>query len=421
MDEQSRYAWEQMHSQEHIFLTGNAGTGKTTLIRKFIDANKSKCIVLAPTGIAAVNAQGQTVHSFCHFPARPVGYNNIKTLSRDVPDELEKIMIIESAQYLIIDEVSMLRADLMDQISWFFKKNTNKIFGGLKLIMVGDLDQLPPVVSSDAEREMISQRYQNEFFYSANCWRETPVKVAKLSKVYRQTDPIFLDLLNAIKTNNNAQDAISKINELCLVRDRITPSDGILICTTNKQVDIINAEMMERLPGAFISIKGEVKGDFDLKNCLVEETLNLKINCRVMIVRNGEGYQNGSLGTLIKTHKDYLSIALDSGQVVEVGKYKFESTAFKYDKEKDAIKHNITGQFMQFPVRVAYAITIHKAQGQTFDKVIIDVGERGAFAHGQVYVALSRCRTLEGLKLIRPLKVTDLHYNKSILEFNKAF
>lgn len=439
------FAWSQLHDRStHTFLTGNAGTGKSTLIRKFIEANEGRVVVLAPTGIAAVNIGGQTIHSFFHFPGRPIAYNAVKWLNPALAPDAMKIDIIKNAKYFVIDEVSMVRADLMDQIAWFFHKNFPKasMFAGKKLIMIGDLDQLPPVVKEGPESEMIQARYKSEFFFHANCWNPSSehhaeFKIVKLTKVWRQTDPVFIKLLNDIKTNQLSPFDIDNLNRQCYRDGTLKPEDGVVLCSTNKIASEINSEMLSRLEEKEITLVGEIKGSFNEKDCTCEPVITLKVGCRVMVMKNSRGlwdsdnYSNGEIGVLtaFDEHPDavddstpmkVLHVKLDNGREIIVGRHEFEAIEYTYDKVADKISHVKTGTFVQYPVKVAYAITIHKSQGQTFDKVIVDLGERGAFAHGQTYVALSRCRSMEGLILRRNIQQKDLIYNKNILEFNKA-
>lgn len=418
------YAWSKLNETNgHIFLTGNAGTGKSTLIRKFIKENEGEVIVCAPTGIAATNIGGVTIHNFFHFPARPINKDSIKWLDQNKSVEAEKKSIILRAKYLIIDEISMVRADIMDQIDWFFKKNfpTFPNFAGLKIIMIGDLDQLPPVVSTDEEKRMISTRFDSEFFFSAKCWQENKFNTIKLTHIFRQSDPIFINFLNDIKNNTLAPFDLEKINHLCVKDYGLKPEDGVMLCSTNAIVNEVNNAMIDRLDSDLVTLEGIKTGSFENKNSPVEEFLKVKIGCRIMTMRNdihGQ-YFNGSIGILEDISEDTLKIKLDNGNKFEIERVNFETIEYIFDEKTDKIKHTVTGSLSQFPIKISYALTIHRSQGQTFEKVIIDLGDRGAFAHGQTYVALSRCTTLAGLTLRRPLKQSDLIYNKSVLKFNK--
>jgi hypothetical protein len=428
----------------HTFLSGNAGTGKSTLLRKFMSEHEGEYIALAPTGIAAVNIGGQTIHSWFNFPARPVDYASLKQLTPQF--DLPKIMVWKRIKYIIIDEISMVRADMMDQMYQFCQKNFPGLsFAGKKLIMVGDMDQLPPVVSSEEEKQMMRNRYKSEFWFSANCWKdnkgfpnpyEDPFETVMLTKVWRQKDPQFVELLNNIKHNKLAPFDLDNMNRK-LVRDgRLNPTDGIMLCGTNSIALEVNTYMIQSLPGEAVTLAGTLVGDFNEKDCPVEKVLTLKPGCRVMTMRNSNDvdnqYYNGSLGTFESMFESQqfsedgqdlgivqcMRVRLDNGNLITVPQVEFENVKFVYDENKDKIVHTKVGSFFQYPIKLAYAITIHKSQGQTFEKVIIDLG-RGAFAHGQVYVALSRCTTMEGITLRKPISKRDLIYNENIVEFNK--
>lgn len=447
------FAYAQIEdTSKHTFLTGDAGTGKSTLIKRFMAEHEGEYVALAPTGIAAVNISGQTIHSFFKFPAHPVNFESIKKL--DTLYDYDLIKVWERIKYLIIDEVSMVRADMMDQIHYFCIKNfpTTKglhlPFAGKKLIMVGDIDQLPPVVASDEEKTMMKNRYRSEFFFSANCWKDhkyfpdpfaAPFEVVRLTKVWRQSDPRFVELLNNIKNNRVSSIDIDRLNNTTVRDGILDPKDGIMLCTINSRAAEINSYMIDKIEGESMRVEGRFEDDFPIKDAPVEPVLHLKPGCRVMTMRNSNdpdnAYFNGSIGTYIETREMEvpveskggiaqstgievcLILKMDDETEVHVPRYTFENVKFVYDEKTDRIKHTVVGTFVQFPIKLAYAMTIHKSQGQTFDKVIIDLG-RGAFEHGQAYVALSRCRSLEGIIMLRPLSVRDLIYKEAVLDFN---
>ncbi len=437
------WAYEQLcQTETHSFLTGPAGSGKTTLLQKFMAEHVGEFVALAPTGIAAVKLGGQTIHSFFGFPARPVDFASIKKLSPDY--DYARIQLWKRIKYLIFDEASMIRADIMDQISNFCVKNfPGQSFAGKKLILVGDIDQLPPVVSTDEEKLMIKSRYKSEFFFHANCWSDLelfpdpyamPFELIQLTKVFRQNDPVFINLLNDIKNNRLKNSDIERINDYCLQTGPIDPKAGIILCTTNAIADELNRAKIQYMDSEQVVLDAVVSGEFEKKDFPVDQTLILKKGCRVMTMRNSgdtsNPYYNGTIGTFIEmietevqteegetvVHK-VAKIVLDDETEIVVPVHEFENVKFVYDEATDKIKHKVVGTFVQYPLKVAYAITIHKSQGQTFDKVVIDLG-RGAFAHGQVYVALSRCRSLEGITLRKKLSVRDFIYHPTVVEFN---
>lgn len=418
----------------HNFLTGPAGSGKSTLIRKFIEKHHDETLVCASTGIAAVNIGGVTIHKLFSFPIIPVGYSGIKHLQPDQrPADAEKWRIFKAAKYIIIDEISMVRVDVMDQISWFLHKNFNADgpMGGKKIIMVGDIDQLPPVVASDKDKEMLFKRnYASPYFMDAACWnpaRLTSFKTIALTKVWRQADPEFVGLLNSIKRNEVSPLDIDRLNARCYKPKE--DNGGVLLCATNKIAEETNAHRLAQVDADPIYSTGEVSGDFPDSAMACAKLMELRPGCRIMTIVNQPSkgkpaYVNGSIGTFIERvideTGDRLVIQFDgSEEHIEVGKFIFENVDYVYDPEKDKVKSEVVGRYTQFPIKLAYALTIHKSQGQSFDKIMIDLGHRGAFAHGQTYVALSRCRSIDGIILKRPLSMSDFVYDKVVEQFNK--
>lgn len=420
------YAYAHMTRKDvHSFITGHAGTGKSTLIREFIEDKKDECLICAPTGIAAINVGGVTIHKLFHFPANPISYSAVKRLNPE--KDLDEISLWKACNYVIIDEISMVRADLMDQISWFLYKNSEIIcgtenvpFAGIKLIMVGDLDQLPPVVQKQ-DMEKLLKRYNSPYFFDAACWnpeRHAKFETIELTKIWRQTDPYFISLLNGIKTSQADSFDLDMLNNRCL--DNVADNGGVRLCAINKDADDYNGQKINELESEAILLQAKVTGDISQKDVPVDFRMIMKVGARIMTLRNVGAYVNGSIGTIteIEQTKGYIMADLDSGETVQILPYVFEKKEPVVDEFSGRITYKVVGKCEQYPIRLAYAITIHKAQGQTFDKVIIDMGERGAFAHGQAYVALSRCRTIEGIILRRPLSRTDLIYDNNILSFN---
>jgi ATP-dependent exoDNAse (exonuclease V) alpha subunit len=435
-DNNIEWAYSQLEDTRfHTFLTGPAGSGKSTLIKRFIEEHKGETLVCASTGIAAVNIGGVTIHRLFSFPIVPIGYSQVKHLDPEKrPEDYARLKLFNATKYIVIDEISMVRADVMDQISWFLHKNfgANGLFGGKKIIMVGDIDQLPPVVSSDSDRAMIERRqYKSPYFFDAACWnpeRYSKFVTIKLTKVWRQSDPTFINFLNDIKSNNISPLEMDRFNHRAVSKDK--DNGGVLLCSTNKIANETNAFKLSQVAGDPIISIGDVSGDFPEGFMPAARTIELKPGCRIMTIVNdlskvNPKFVNGSIGTFIERitdeNGDRLMIRFDSDPEteIEVGKVVFENIDYAYDEATGRVKSKVIGRFCQFPVKLAYALTIHKSQGQSFDKIIIDLGARGAFAHGQTYVALSRCRSMEGIILRRPLDMSDFIYDKVVLDFNK--
>ncbi len=395
-------------TSKHIFLTGRAGTGKSTLLQYFRASTRKNVAVLAPTGVAAVNIKGQTIHSFFNF--RPdITPESAKTIrlrrgQRDLYRGLDAV---------VIDEVSMVRADLLDCVDAFLRHNgpdKKKPFGGIQMVLVGDLHQLPPVVTS-AEREIFAEHYPSPYFFDARVFMECGFELLELEKVYRQTEDRFIRLLNAVRDNTVDGEDMTLLNARC--HPDFEPSHGdfyVYLTTTNDLADNINRVRLAATRGKAYTYGGEVSGAFEKKNLPTHEELQLKSGAQVMLLNNDPlgRWVNGSIGQVLSVihgvsdGEDAVCVRLADGQEVEVTPFTWEMFRFVYDKELARVDSQSVGSFRQYPLRLAWAVTIHKSQGKTFPKVIIDVG-RGTFSHGQTYVALSRCTTLEGIVLKRPI------------------
>ena len=403
-----------------LFLTGKAGTGKTTFLHD-IDAHCNKRhVVLAPTGVAAVNAGGVTIHSFFQLPFDPY-LPDVKELVTEyqMPDSHKslsktKINIIRTLELLIIDEISMVRADLLDAIDMTLRRyrRNSRPFGGVQLLMIGDVHQLAPVVT-DKERPFMEQVYPTPYFFSSKALQRLQYVTIELTTVYRQQDKAFVDLLNHVRTGNIDTTTLNALNSRYapLNTNIQTPSASIPITLTthNRQADAINRRHMEALTGECRVFRAEVRGNFPDGTMPVDERLEIKVGERVMLVKNDTSgahrYYNGKLATVTGfTHvedKDYIEVIDDDGDIINVGHEVWENLRYTLDSKSGEISQEVEGTFSQYPLRPAWAVTIHKAQGLTFDRVSIDAAD--AFAFGQVYVALSRCRSLEGLTLTTPL------------------
>jgi ATP-dependent exoDNAse (exonuclease V) alpha subunit len=404
-------------AEEPVFLTGRAGTGKSTLLQYFRATTKKKVVVLAPTGVAAVNVRGQTIHSFFGF-------------SPDItPEKVRERHERERALYksldaIVIDEISMVRADLLDCIDAFLRRNgrSDRLpFGGVKMIFIGDLYQLPPVVPSE-EAALFSSVYPSPYFFDARALRRCGLHVVELTRVYRQRDTAFIAVLDAIRTAGVSPQALALLNTR-YTRAPLADERAIHLVPTNAQADRINSDRLARLPGQETVWRGEITGAFARAHLPTGELLSLKPGARIMMCANDqEGrWINGDIGVIRSIDPgrqggDAITVALENGRYSRVARYTWEVIRFSYDAAQDRIVTETIGAFTQYPLRLAWALTIHKAQGKTFERIIVDFG-RGTFAHGQAYVALSRSTSLEGLVLRTPVEPRHLFIDRRVREF----
>ena len=400
------------------FITGRAGTGKSTLLQLFRNTTHKKVVVLAPTGVAALNVQGQTIHSFFRFPAQPITQGDIK--------KLKKRSLYKNMQVLVIDEISMVRADLLDNIDYFLRVNRENPapFGGVQVIFFGDLFQLPPVVSSAAEKELFSYYYESPYFFSAKLFEEDfPMEMIELRKTYRQESRYFLRLLDAIRLNQFDQEDLNDLNERHLPGFEIEDY-YITLSTRNAIVDQINEQRLARLETPEFQYQASISGNFNPRLFPAEAILRLKKGAQVMFVKNDpqRRFVNGSIGKVVEISDDVIKVLIEEQsdgkqRTIEVERLEWEIQKYKTnEEEKSKIDTEVVGNFKQYPLRLAWAITIHKSQGKTFDRVIINLG-RGAFEHGQTYVALSRCRTIEGVVLKQALRPRDIMVDERVVEY----
>lgn len=397
----------------HVFITGRAGTGKSTLLRHFMETTKRRVVVLAPTGLAAVNVGGQTIHSFFKFPPRLLHAKDV----RDLPQSRH---LFEQLETVIIDEISMVRADVLDAIDRSLRLNRHRPeepFGGVQLIAFGDLLQLAPVVE-EGLREYFSETYETPYFFSANVLRECEWSHIELGQNHRQRDdPAFFRLLSRLGYNDLSEDDFETLNARCL--DQTDGPSGRVVTLTSTHVlaDEFNARHLDALDGEETAYHAHVTGEFDESSSPASADLVLKKNAQVMILRNDPDHRwvNGDIG--LADYCDGTQLRVRVGERVHtLEQVKWERIRYAYNVEDNQIKREVMGEFKQFPVKLAWAMTIHKSQGQTFEKVVVDLG-RGAFAHGQTYVALSRCQSLEGLWLRRPLRPMDIRFDDRVLNF----
>ncbi|MEM1324828.1 MAG: AAA family ATPase [Bacteroidota bacterium] len=401
-----------------VFITGRAGTGKSTLLQLFRNTTRKKTVVLAPTGVAALNVGGQTIHSFFRFPAKLISEKDIK--------KHRYRSLYQKLDVLVIDEISMVRADMLDHIDRFLRLNRDSHlpFGGVQMVFFGDLFQLPPIVANDAEAYLFTHQYDSPYFFSAHVFETFEMERIELNKVYRQEARYFVRLLDAVRTNRVDEDDLQDLNER--YKPHFKGKDFyITLSARNATVDRINRQELERIPMPTHFYQAEIEGKFDARLYPTEPILQLKLNAQVMFVRNDPDRQfvNGTIGKVIKLEKDNITVLIETRdqrkQYIEVEQIDWDITKYKLNDE-GKIEAETVGTFTQYPLKLAWAITIHKSQGKTFDRVIIDLG-KGAFEHGQTYVALSRCRTLEGIVLRQPLKWTDIRTDERVVDYYEQY
>ena len=391
-----------------LFLTGKAGTGKTTFLREVVRYTKKKCIVLAPTGIAAVNAGAMTIHSFFQFGLGPFVQGVIEPKS-DFRINKSKLELVRHLQLLIIDEVSMVRADLMDHIDVELRRirRNSKPFGGVQLLMIGDLQQLPPIAHG-GEDELLRQYYKTLYFFSSAALKSMKYSCIELKNVYRQTDRHFIDILNHARDCTLTSQDISDLNARYVPGFSPKPEDGyIRLMTHNRQVDYVNETELEKLDSKPYTFVAAVTGTFPEESYPTANSLTLKKGAQVMFIKNDpeRRFINGTLGEVKSIDKNSIAVRLaESGMIIDVEPMEWQNIRYQFDEESKEISSKQIGRFKQYPLKAAWAITVHKSQGLTFDKAIIDV--HAAFSPGQAYVALSRCRTLDGLVLSSPVSAS---------------
>jgi len=416
-----RRALELMEETDrNIFITGRAGTGKSTLLNYFYRHTRKNAVLLAPTGVAAVNIGGQTIHSFFHFKPNvtPAAIKRKKSAGKENKSLYKKLTTI------VIDEVSMVRADLLDCVDKFLRlngPNSKRPFGGAQMIFIGDLYQLPPVVTS-AEREIFRSHYKSPYFFSAKVMEGLELEFVELEKVYRQQDDEFVRLLNAIRNNSITEEDVALFNQRCRPLGEVSDDDFyISLTSTNDLADAINETRLAQLPGKIWRARGETQGDFGEEYLPTAVELKLKKGAQIMMLNNDSygRWINGTIGRVKKFAKnedgeEVIVADLDNGETVEISPYTWK--IYRYFLKDEELHSEEVGSFCQYPVRLAFAVTIHKSQGKTFEKVIIDVG-RGTFAHGQMYVALSRCTSLSGMVLKNPLKKNHVLMDWQVVKF----
>jgi len=405
-------------TNKSVLITGKAGTGKSTLLSYFCEHTKKPLVVLAPTGVGAVNIGGQTIHSFFGFKPDTM------------PDDAEKIAkkmrrkrkeLFKKLDAIVIDEISMARADLLDCVDIFLRTilKSQSPFAGIQMIFFGDLYQLPPVVTGK-ERSIFKTNYKSPYFFDAKVMNNFQMEFIELEKVYRQKDKKFIEILNSIRNNTITDAQLETINQR--VDENINLKDlgqeYIYLTTINRLADQINRTNLEELPGRKYVLVGEIVGEFDKRYLPTEAKLEVKEGAQIMLLNNDSygRWINGTIGEIIDFEEDRIKIRLQNGKTVSVSPYSWDIFETYFNKENRALDKHLLGSFIQYPIRLAWAITIHKSQGKTFDRAVIDLSG-GAFACGQTYVALSRCRTLEGIILKTRIKKTNIFTDWRIVRF----
>ncbi len=434
-------------TRENIFLTGEAGTGKSTLLRYFKETTHKNTVVLAPTGVAAINARGQTIHSFCGF-----GPDIILGRVKKVSAWGGKKELLKKLSTIIIDEISMVRADLLDCVDKFLRLNgptAGLPFGGVQMIFVGDLHQLPPVEKDFTDGGLFAE-YKSPYFFDSHSFVTGEFKLAELKTVYRQKDQVFLEILNAVRNNAISTEHLEILNKRSTGQEEkfVFEQFAVYLTPTNARAGQVNDFFLKQLEGVEKVFLGVASGRLEGKTPPAEDTLRLKVGAQIMMLNNDQQkrWVNGTMGKVLGFVKpgdsddyrmesleedsfDYesgtiknedrdllIEVELESGETVLVGRHTWEMYNFYLDKKSEKIESKTVGNFTQYPLKPAWALTIHKSQGKSFDKVYVDLAG-GTFAHGQLYVALSRCRTLEGLHLKRPVKQSDILLDNRVVEF----
>ncbi|WP_278034454.1 helix-turn-helix domain-containing protein [Flavobacterium nitratireducens] len=428
-------------TQRSVFLTGKAGTGKTTLLREIIETTHKNTVVVAPTGIAALNAGGVTIHSMFQLPfsgfipshtaesqfSETVKFETKESLRRHFKMNSLKKSVIRNMELLVIDEVSMLRADLLDAMDYMMQTVRKKTapFGGVQVLFIGDLLQLPPVIR-DEEWRTLRNYYKGKFFFHSHVVQQSPPLYIELSKIFRQTDSSFISVLNNLRNNQITPEDVQTLNQYVKPDFDLKANKGYITLTThNAKADAMNAQSLEDLKGELITYTPEITGDFPEKIYPIEYNLQLKVGAQIMFVKNDlafeKNYFNGKMGIIKSLSSQEILVHFpEENKTIEVERYEWQNIRYKVNALTKEVEEEVLGTFVHYPIKLAWAITIHKSQGLTFDKAALDVSQ--VFMPGQAYVALSRLRSLEGLILLSPLRMNGISNDQDVMDYaqNKA-
>ena len=425
-----QHAWDLIqHTHRSVFLTGKAGTGKSTFLKYICQNTEKKFVVLAPTGIAAVNVGGQTLHSFFKIPFKPILPTDPDFIPRQIRKTLrypkDKVKLIRELELIVIDEISMVRADIIDfvdNVLRIYSGNMREPFGGKQLLFVGDIFQLEPVATTDT-RDILRRCYNQFFFFNAHVFSSLGLVPIELQKIYRQTDNAFISLLDRVRINKATQADIKLLNSrynaaYCGSNDSFT----MTLATRRDTVDSINTDHMNALKTPEFTFSGKMEGTFPDNDLPTNKELTLKQGAQVMFIRNDKDsrWYNGSIGKVCSLSEKEIVVEMENGNRYSLEKEQWEKIQYSYDDREKKVTENLLGTFEQYPVKPAWALTVHKSQGLTFDKIVIDFAG-GAFTSGQTYVALSRCTSLEGITLLKPISERDIILSIAVVAFSRQF